>query len=196
MRRWAAITLSALALAGAVLSAHDLGRSESVVVVNGQRARVRLIFDLLELSGVDANGDGEVSYRELDASIDRVYAAVKQHLVVTSDGTTARTTLERYAVRDSHVADLDLLLTFSAPVSQLTIRSTLHEILLPAHEHVTSVSFDGTPTTTLLDAATPEKTFTAPRRWPVSRRVAANAAAVLVGGALLYVLLKRPRAMR
>jgi hypothetical protein len=180
----------------ATVHAHSLGQSESVATVRGAVARMRLVFDLLEFGGVDANGDGDVSYGELDRSVDRIYAALKQHLVVTSDGQPARETLERYAVRDNHVAEFDLVFSFPENISRLTVRSTLHELLQPAHEHVISVSFDGASSTTLLDAATPERTFSAPRARITRRQAALDAAAVLLVGLVLYLLFTRRRAVK
>jgi hypothetical protein len=86
-----------------------------------------------------------VSYGELDEGIDRIYAIVRAHLTIRSVDPPARSALERYAVTDEHVGQLDLLLTFDRRVRDLTITSTLHQVLRPQHEHVTSVSFDGYP---------------------------------------------------
>ena len=143
------------------VQAHDLGRSESAVTVRGSEARARVTLDLLDVAGIDTNGDGQVSYGELDEGIDRIYAIVKGHLVINSVAPPVRSALERYAVNDEHVGQLDLLLTFDRPVSGLTVTSTLHHVLRPTHEHLTSVSFDGTPGVrrAVLSAGMPEAAF-------------------------------------
>jgi len=131
---WAAV--------GAGLHAHDLGRSESDVIARGAEVHVRLTLDLLEVDGIDRNGDLRVSYGELDEGIDRLYAIVKGHLTIQGAAPPVRTALERYTVSDDHVGRLDLLLTFDGSVSRLAITSTLHQVLRPSHEHLTRVSFD------------------------------------------------------
>ena len=159
LRPAATLTCWVAFVAGVI--AHDLGRSESTILVRGAEVRVSVVIDLLEVSGVDANGDGEVSYSELDDSIDRVYTMVKDHLVVHGEAPPVRTSLEQHLVKDGHVGQLALLLTFSDPVAQLTTYSSLQEVLRPTHEHQTTVTFDGdtTPRRAILDAGSPEAVF-------------------------------------
>jgi len=171
MRRWMA--LAAWAACAVALQAHDLGRSESAITVHGSEVRARLLIDLLELQGVDVNHDGLVSLGELDDQIDRVFTLVKQHFVIMAaeprapgepraTGEPLRTVLERYTVRDGHVGELDLLVTFKDEPTALTVTSTLHEVLQPANEHVTSVSAGDMRTGAVLDAAHAEETFVLP----------------------------------
>jgi len=165
MRRWMA--LAAWAACDVALQAHDLGRSESAITVHGSEVRARLLIDLLELQGVDVNHDGLVSLGELDDQIDRVFTLVKQHFVIMAaepraTGEPLRTVLERYTVRDGHVGELDLLVTFKDEPTALTVTSTLHEVLQPANEHVTSVSAGDMRTGAVLDAAHAEETFVLP----------------------------------
>jgi hypothetical protein len=133
---WAAIALG--------VQAHDLGRSESVVTVTGSEVRLRLTLNLLEVAAVDLNGDGQASYGELDEAIERIYAIVKGHLIIRGPDPPVQTSLEHYNVTEGHAGQLDLLLTFERRINHLTVTSTLHQVLRPTHEHLTSVSFDGT----------------------------------------------------
>ena len=114
-----------------------------MVTVRGPDVHARLALDLIELGGVDGNMDGAVSYSELDEQVDRVYALVKQHFVITADVPLVGMSLEHYAVVDDHVLQMDLAFVFASDVSDLTIRSTFHEILRPDHQHATRVLIAG-----------------------------------------------------
>src|SRR5580700_10964028 len=77
--------LTALALCSTLAgtcTAHDFSRSESRVEIHGREVRVALSLNLLELSGVDTNADGVISYDELDRAIDGIYAQIKLHYVL------------------------------------------------------------------------------------------------------------------
>jgi hypothetical protein len=171
-------------LAALGVHAHTMGRVESAVLVDDAHVRIRLFLDLLEIVDVDTNHDGEASLAELDQSIERVNALVRDHLRVDADSAPVRTTLEHYAVRDGHVGELDFVFDFASPPNRLTIRSTLDRALPASPEHVVSVSFGGgqPAATTLLDGGNPEATFVRrSRRWyEPSRREVIEAAAALV----------------
>jgi len=141
--------------------AHDLPQSESIVAVRGSDVRVRLTVDLLELGGVDANRDDVISYGELDDQIDRVYALIKQHYVVTTNAPLVRMSAERSAVVADHVLQMDLLLAFASDVGSVTVRSTFHEILKPDHQHVAQVSIGKVRRTAVLYGGKPEMTVVA-----------------------------------
>jgi hypothetical protein len=64
------------------LSAHDLARSESRLDVQGRDIGCSLTVDLLEFPAVDVDGNGKISYEELDRSIASVFARVKEHFVL------------------------------------------------------------------------------------------------------------------
>ena len=148
-------------LSGSSARAHDFPRSESTVTVRGADVFARLALDLIELGGVDTNGDGAVSYTELDAHMDRVYAIVKQHFVVTADAPLVRMSAEHSAVVNDHVLQMDLAFTFASEVSDLTIHSTFHDVMRPDHQHATRVSMAGATENATLNAATPQATFSA-----------------------------------
>jgi hypothetical protein len=173
------------------LHAHDLARSESVVTVRGPDVRARLTLDLLAIAGVDTNGDGDVSYGELDEKIDRIYAIIKDHFTIRSLDPPVRTTLERYAVRDGHVGQLDLLFTFDRDVTRLSMTSTLHRVLQPTHEHLTRVSFGADARQAVLDARMPEAAF-GKNSEPYSATIVLGLlAAAGVGCVAVYQLVRR-----
>jgi HupE/UreJ protein len=140
-------------------SAHDMSRSESRVDVHGREARVALRFNLLELRDVDTNGDGAISYDELDAAIDRIYAQIKQHYIVGDPGPPVQVTLKRYGISDGHVLDLELLYVFPREVTTLQVSSTLHQIAQSGHQHLISVRFDDGLQESVLDSANPTAVF-------------------------------------
>ena len=148
-------------LSSAGARAHDFPRSESTVTVHGAEVHARLALDLLELGGVDTSGDGVVSYTELDEHLDRVYAIVKQHFVITADVPLVRMSAERSAVVNDHVLQMDLLFVFASDVSSVTIRTSFQDVMRPDHQHATRVSMAGDAYGATLNAVTPQATFEA-----------------------------------
>jgi hypothetical protein len=124
---------------GASAAAHDLSISQSRVTVKGSTATVRLSIDLMAFAGVDANADARVSHEELERSIERVFALVKQHYQVTAGGPARRITLDRYELADEHGVDLDLRYAFDGDVRRVEVTSTLDSLAGPSHQHVVSV---------------------------------------------------------
>jgi hypothetical protein len=167
-----AITLLLCSTVADTCAAHDFSRSESRVEIHGREAQVALNLNLLELGSVDANGDGVISYDELDRAIDGIYAKIKQHYilgeVLGQPGPPAapiRVTLQHYGISTGHVLDAQLLYLFPQDVTQLSVTSTLdqivqHQIGQPAHQHLISVRFDGETRESVLDAAHPTAVFT------------------------------------
>ena len=101
-------TLAAVALIAACLQAHDLNQSESRLEVDGPVVRATTLVDLLEFPGVDADRDGRVSIAELDRSIAAVFATLKSHLTLASDGAAPlRVTLDRHELEASTPRPID-----------------------------------------------------------------------------------------
>jgi hydrogenase/urease accessory protein HupE len=140
-------------------SAHDLSRSESRIDVNGREVRVEFKLNLLELRYVDKKGTGFISYDELDDSIARIYADVKQHYILRGPDSPTSITLVRYRVIEDHVLEMELLYQFSQVVTRLQVTSTLGEITQPAHQHLASANLDGTTYEAILNTANPTATF-------------------------------------
>ena len=143
-----------------VASGHDLSQSESRIDVHGHEVHVTFKFNLLELGYVDTNGNGFISQDELDDSIDRVYADIKQHYVLRSPALPIQITLEQYRVIEGHVLDMELVYQFPQDVTQLGVTSTLYQIAQPGHQHLTSANLNGMIHEAVLNAANPSEVFT------------------------------------
>jgi hydrogenase/urease accessory protein HupE len=135
------------------VQAHDVSQSESRIEVHGREARVEFRLNLLELGYVDTNGNSFISYDELDNSISRIYADVTQHFVLRCPAPTTEITLERYRVIEDHVVDMELIYHCPYQIAQLSIVSTLSQITLPSHQHLTSVNLNGEVYEAILNAS-------------------------------------------
>jgi len=155
--------LGALTVFGGVVTsagAHPMSHSLSRVAVTATQVRVTLTIDLLEVAGVDRNGDARITFDELDASIERLYALVSGHYTVAASAPPTRVTLESYAiVENGHIGRFDLLHAFANEPDALTITSALHLMTAPEHRHLTSVVRDHDRQEALLDARQPSATF-------------------------------------
>jgi hypothetical protein len=141
--------------------AHDVSQSDSKIEVHGREVHVSFRLNLLELRYVDTNGDGLISYDELDNSIARVYADVKQHFLLRAPDPPTRVTLEKYSVVEGHLVDMELNYEFGQDVTRLEVTSTLYQITQPTHEHLTSANLNGTVHEAVLNGANPTTVFAA-----------------------------------
>jgi hydrogenase/urease accessory protein HupE len=142
------------------LSAHDLYRSESRLVVAGREIRATLTFNLLDFPGVDRNGDKIISPEEFAAGFDGVYAAILQRYVLDSSGPPVRITRDQDELIDEHVLLLHLTYTFPQQVLALQMTSNLPDILGPAHVHLATVSLSGRLQEQILDSRNRAAFFT------------------------------------
>ena len=142
-------------------SSHDVSQSESRIEVHGRDVRVTFRFNLLELSYVDVNRNGFISYDELDNSIERVYADIKQHYGLRGPALPTQVTLEKYGVVENHVLDMELVYQFPQDVNKLEVTSTLYQITQPDHQHLTSAKLNGTTHEAVLNSANPSVVFAA-----------------------------------
>lgn len=157
--RLSAVFVLALTAASPTFS-HDMPRSESRIRVRGRDVQVAFQLNLRDLAGIDTNGDGSISYDELENSIDRVYGLIKQHWSVSVPGSApAKLTLRRYGLVEDHILDLDMLYTFPDEVTSLRVTSTLDHIMQPAHQHLVTVDFGGDVHEGVLDATATSFTF-------------------------------------
>ena len=138
-----ALTIGAIPVCGREAIAHDVSRSESVLVIDGATVRVQFSINLLEFKGVDANGDGRVSYDELDARIEQVFTVIKQHFVLTSPDPPTRVILQRQQIVEDHVLRAELVYTFDQPVRDLRVESTLEAATTPSHVHSVQADING-----------------------------------------------------
>ena len=135
-----------------IVAAHDFSQSESTLTIDGPTVTVRLRLNLLELPGVDANANGVVSYEELDAAIERIFASVKEHYVLGAPGAPRRVLVERHEIADEHVLEMQVRYEFAGDVGQLDVTSTLDALLGPTHQHILTTRLDGETSRTILDA--------------------------------------------
>jgi hypothetical protein len=144
--------------------AHDLARSESRLDVRGSTVECQLIVDLLEFPGVDQDGNGTISYSELDRSIAEIFARVKEHLVLGNPEPPKQITLGRHELVDEHTARLDLVYSFPSYVSRLDVTSTFDVLARrPDHQHFVTVTMGGDEDRAVLDAS--RRTVTFEHRW-------------------------------
>jgi hypothetical protein len=142
------------------ISAHDLARSESRLDVQGATVQCQLIVDLLEFPNVDQDGNGTISYAELDRSIADIFSRVKEHLVLASPGPPSKIVMTRHDLVDEHTARLDLTYTFPASVSRLDVTSTFDVLARrPDHQHYVSMKMGGVEEQAILDASRRSVTF-------------------------------------
>jgi hypothetical protein len=127
----------------AVVAAHDVSRSEAILSIEGATVRVQFSINLLELRGVDANGDERVSYDELDARIEDVFTVIKQHFVLAAPDRPTRVVLQRQQVVEEHILQADLVYTFDRPVRELRVESTLETVTTPGHVHHVRTDISG-----------------------------------------------------
>jgi hypothetical protein len=142
-------------------SAHELARSESTLTIDGATVRARVAIDLLELQGVDRNADQRVSYEELDAAIERVFAALEDHLALRAPDPPTRVTMGRRQILDDHVLQVDLAYTFDRGVRELRVESTLDRVASPSHLHHVRANIGGETYQALLTPSSRSATFLA-----------------------------------
>ena len=153
-----ALLICAFAL---TLQAHDFPRSESKISVQGPAVTVQLRVNLLELRDTRWAGGEVVSYQEIEERIDALYASIKSHFRVESGAGLPRTALDRYELEDGHVLRMDLSFHFDREVSDLSVTSTLDQLMQPGHLHLTSVTMAGSVQQAVLDARAPRRQFVA-----------------------------------
>ena len=173
----------------AILAAHDFSQSESTLALDGASVNVRLRLNLLEFPGVDRNGNGAVSYEELDAAIERVVAAVKEHYVLGAPDAPLRVLVERHEIVDDHVLQMSVRYDFARDVRQLDVTSTLDVLFGPMHQHIVTTRLHGETSRTVLDAGNRRAHLDRSRITPW--RIAAAIGAVFVIGLLAWFRRRR-----
>jgi hypothetical protein len=182
-----------LSILATPLVAHDLARSESRCTIQGSDARCELVVDLLEFPGVDQDGNGTISYAELDRAIADVFADVKAHFVLRSPAEPSTIVMTRHELIDEHTARLTLVYTFPSDVSRLDMTSTIDQLAKRAdHEHYATTILAGVEEHAILNASRPTVTFEF-RRWTRTSVWLTVAALVVVGGRVGWFAWRRRR---
>jgi hypothetical protein len=180
--------------AASPLVAHDLARSDSRLEIEGRAVRCTLTVDLLEFPGVDADGNGVVSYDELDRSIAAVFARVKEHFLLRAPGEPAKIVMTRHELIDEHTARIELAYTFPTSVSRLEVTSTIDQLShRPDHQHFVTAMISGTRRDAVLDAG--NRTAVFETRWSPRASIWLPLTGLLILGAL-FVYQRRVRTRR
>jgi hypothetical protein len=137
------VIVGGLPICGREVTAHDLFRSESALVIDRATVRVQFSINLLEFKGVDANGDGQVTYDELDARVEDIFSLITQHYRLRAPAQPSRAVMQRQQIVDDHVLRADLVYTFDGPVRDLRVDSTLEAATTPGHVHSVRTTING-----------------------------------------------------
>jgi hypothetical protein len=166
------VTAAALVIAAAVpAGAHDLSRSEARLDVERRAIRATLTLNLPDLHGlpeVDVNGDGRVSYAELDEAIERIYGAIRANYHVRSAVLPIDTTVERYELIGDATLRLTIVYRFDRDVAAVDVASTLFRVTQSDHKHLVTIVRGGDVQEAILDVAHPRVVVEAhqpPGRW-------------------------------
>jgi hypothetical protein len=160
MRFRVTTTLGAGVIACSVVAAaHEVSRSESTLAITDATVHAQFSINLLELQGVDANGDQRVSYDELDARIEDVFMVIKRHFVLAAPDGPTHVVLQRQQIVEEHVLQADLVYTFDRPVRQLRVESTLDTVTTPGHIHYVRTDISGETLQALLTPESRTATF-------------------------------------
>lgn len=159
------LVLAAL-IAGLIVAparGHDLSRSTSRITVAGAVVETALTIGAVDFHQgppVDTSGDGRVTIDEIDAAIAPLFATIKQHVQLTSNGAPARAiVLTRYELLDSTTLRLRLRHEFDAPVGVVAITSTLPSVTQPDHRHLASFERGADVQQAVLDASVTSAIF-------------------------------------
>lgn len=141
----ALVAVLAIAVAGPAF-AHDVSRSDAKIEIQGREVRVALTLNANEMRN---------SGRDPDA----IFETVRQHYFVTSPAAPMDVRLEKFSVLAGSLVRLNIVYTFDQEVTQLQVKSTLDRIMPAGHQHLMSVRLNGTLHEAILDARTPEASF-------------------------------------
>jgi hypothetical protein len=136
----------------AVAESHDASGSESRLTIAGHQVRAALVIDLLAVKDVDRNDDKRVSYDELDARLEAIYAGIKEHFRIAAPNPPIRTAVERYEVVLEHLLRLEIMYEFDRPPTSITVTSTLDVLTQPTHRHVTALTVNGSVQQAVLES--------------------------------------------
>jgi hypothetical protein len=168
-----AAALALLLLLSPMAQAHIASNGFLVVQVHGQQLRgsIELAVRDVELAiGVDANGDGKVTWGELRAAEPRLMQYVAQHLSIGTQESSCAISFQRLEVNqrvDGNYAWLPFTARCPLAVQQLSIRYRLMDEIDPSHRGLLTLT-DGTAAQTAVlggNAAPLLFNVDAPSRW-------------------------------
>ena len=137
-----------------------MSQSDSKSEIHGKDVTVSFGLTFSNVPYVDRKWRQASSlYDELDHSIDRLYAEVKEHFALRSPDPPVQITLKHYEVVEDHVLQMYLLYEFEKDVTQLEVDSTLFQITQPGHQHLVSVNLDGVVHEGVLNAGNQSAVF-------------------------------------
>ena len=146
IQRWFLCAIM-LALCALPAAAHDIARSESALEVKGPVVSGFHILDASAFPAYDINGNGSLSYEELDAAMPQLAAFLKANLRLLAPNPPIKTEISSYNISTDNVASevirLDMTYTFDRDVSSLKIVSTLPAAIRPDHVTLLSVKMGG-----------------------------------------------------
>lgn len=145
-----------------VAQAHDIARTESKIDVRGAEVHAGLLVNLTEMRGVQIpfDSNGRITIAQLDDVIPNIFQSVEHHYSVGCPEAPVKTTLEKYVLIDGHAVHLEILYVCSHPVETITVTSTLHNVMAPGHQHLMSLTLNGTSHEAILNAQSPTISFT------------------------------------
>jgi hypothetical protein len=170
------LSLAALSISlmwGCLAHAHVASNGFLVADVTGQdiTGSVEIAVRDVELAvGVDANGDGQVTWGELRAAEVRVSRYVKAHIAFIAQGNPCDLGFQGIQVNDrvdGNYAWLRYSARCPAAITTLDIRYTVMEGIDPSHRGLLTLTAGPLTQTGVLGGSTPETAFTvlAPSRW-------------------------------
>ncbi len=153
---------ASLVLAILPAQAHDMARSESKIEIKDREVHVVLTLNLLELRDPVLRFDptGRMTVDDLDRDIGAIYESVKRHYILRNPDAPVRATLERYVLIDGHAVHMEILYVFEHQVTTLEVTSRLDQVMAPGHQHLLTVMLNGTLHEGVLNAGSPQATFT------------------------------------
>jgi len=150
--------LAILSLAAASPAfAHDVTRSDSKIEIEGREARVYLTLNVKELKSPAI----PLEQFDLNRDIPRVWDSIRQHYFVSSPLQPSEVRLESASVIGGPLVQLRILYVFPADITNLTVTSTIYEVMPAGHQHMMNVRAHGFVHEAILEAGRTEASFSA-----------------------------------
>jgi hypothetical protein len=127
--------------------AHDVTRSDSKIEIEGREVRVTLTLNPSEI---------------LNSGTSRaeVFQTVERHYFLTTPAAPLSTTLESFTMLAGVLAQMHIRYVFPQDVTTLRVNCTLFQVMHADHQHFITLRLNGNLHEAILDARTPQTTFT------------------------------------